>query len=153
MNCEQIRQLISALVDQELNERERVTLDEHLAECSECAQYSEQIRELKRLTTEWEASQMPPEIERSILERAKQKPPGWLGRLGGDSYRIPRPVAWAAVLLLVLLSVNSMISRDGSTPEEQLITTPEDSQPVQHIILTEADIVQTYTTGSAPADL
>ncbi len=153
MNCEHCRQLISALVDKELTEGERGSLDEHLAQCSECAQYSEQIRELERLTSEWESSAMPRDIEQAILDRAKQKPHGWLGRVGGGSYRIPRPVAWAAVLLLALLSVNSLISRNGSTQEEQFITTSENNQPVQHIILTQADIVQTYTTGSAPADL
>lgn len=153
MNCEQYRQLISALVDKELNERERGSLDEHLAECSECAQYSEQIRELERLTTEWETSQMPPDLEQGILEKGKQKPRGLLSRLWGGSYHIPRPVAWAAVLLLVFLSVNSLISRNGSTPEDELIMSPDDSLPVQHIILTKADVVQTYMTQSISEDL
>lgn len=154
MNCEQYRQLISALVDKELNESERVTLDEHLALCSECAQYSEQIRELERLTTEWEASQMPSGVEQAILEAAKQKPHGWLGRLWSGSYHIPRPVAWAAVLLLLLLAVNSWRGHDDATPPDELIIAPDDLRPkVQKIILTQADIVQTYTTGPAPAKL
>lgn len=148
MNCEQIRQLISALVDKELTEGERGSLDEHLAQCSECAQYSEQIRELERLTSEWEASQMPSDVEQTITDKTMSKPLGWLGRLWSGSYRIPRPLAWAAMLLLVFLSVNGLINRGGSSPEEELITTPEDSQSVQHIILTEADVVRTFTSGA-----
>ena len=153
MNCEHYRQLISALVDKELNTEERGSLDVHLAECSECAQYAEQIRELDRLTSEWEASAMPPEIEQSVLANSKTKPHGWLSRLWSGSYRIPRPVAWAAMLLLVLLSVNGLLNRGSVDLEDELIVSPEDSLPVQHIVLTKADVVQTYTTGSAPADL
>ena len=153
MNCEQYRQLISALVDKELNSEERGSLDKHLADCSACKQYAEQVRELERLTSEWEASTMPPDVEQAVLARTKAKPRGWLARVWNDSYSIPRPLAWAAMLLLVLLSVNGLLNRGGSAPEEELIISPEDSLHVQHIILTKADVVQTYTTGSAPSEL
>lgn len=154
MNCEHCRQLISALVDKELTEGERGSLDEHLAQCSECAQYSEQIRELERLTAEWESSAMPREIEQAILDRAKQKRHGWLPRLWSGSYRIPRPVAWAAAVLLLVLAVDAV--RGPSIPEQ---TGPANGGPVlvrpavHKIVLTESDVVRTYTTQTVSKDL
>ncbi|MDH3891177.1 MAG: zf-HC2 domain-containing protein [candidate division Zixibacteria bacterium] len=153
MNCEQYRQLISARVDTELTEQERGSLEEHLTQCSECEQYSEQINELERLTAEWEEAQMPADVEQAILAGTKREPGGWLGRLWSGSYHVPRPIAWAALAVLLFLSVNSLMNRDNSTPAEQLIISPEDSQPVQRIILTEADVVRTFTTGASGTDL
>jgi len=104
MKCEHCRQLISAAVDKELNEGEQVVLDEHLAQCSECAQYAEQIRELERLTSEWESSAMPSDVEQAVFARTRAGSQGWLGRLWGGHYRIPRPLAWAAALALLFLA-------------------------------------------------
>ncbi len=154
MNCEHCRQLISVAVDQELTEGERGSLDEHLAQCSECAQYAEQIRELERLTAEWEASVMPFDVEQAVLSRARAKPHGWLPRLWSGSYRIPRPVAWAAAVLLLVLTVDAV--RGPSIPEQ---TGPVNSGPalirpaVQKIVLTESDVVSTYTTQAVSKDL
>jgi anti-sigma factor RsiW len=154
MNCEQYRQLISALVDKELNEGEQVILNEHLTQCSECVQYSEQIRELGRLTTEWEASAMPSDLEQAILERAKQKPQGWLGRLWGGSYRIPRPVAWAAAVAILVLTINAVGPPGGSDRIGPAEGSPVMTRPVvQRIVLTESDVVRTYTTQAVSEDM
>ena len=153
MNCEHCRQLISALVDKELTEGERGSLDEHLAQCSECAQYPEQIRELERLTSEWESSAMPSEVEEAILSRTNRQQSLWR-RLFGGNYHIPRPLAWAAALALLFLAIDaargpSNAGDPGYTRDRPAITRPA----VQKIVLTEADIVRTYTTQSVSEDL
>ena len=149
MTCDQYRELLSAKFDKELTEPEQKALSEHLAQCAECTQYAEQLKELDRLTAEWEDAVMPPEVEQAILARAKTNPRG----VFTGSYRIPRPVAWAAMIALIILSVNSLFNGGDDDPANQLIITPEDSQPVQRIVLTEADVVRTFATGSAGTDL
>ncbi|MCK4605908.1 MAG: zf-HC2 domain-containing protein [candidate division Zixibacteria bacterium] len=152
MNCEQYRELISARVDGEIESEELDALEAHLEQCPECAAFARQVKQLQELAADSPLVLMPSEVEEVILSRSNRQQSLWR-RLFSGHYRIPRPLAWAAALLLVFLSVNSLISRDGSTPSEHFIITPEDSQPVQHIVLTRADIVQTYTTGSTPAEL
>ena len=154
MNCEHCRQLISTAADKELTDGERGSLDEHLAQCSECAQCAGQIRELERLTAEWEASAMPADVEQAVLARTRAKPHGWLTRLWGGSYRIPRPVAWAAAVVLVLLGINAVVGpqrpgEPGQNGNGTLVT----QQAVQRIVLTEADVVRTYTTQAVSKDL
>ncbi len=153
MTCDQYCELLSARIDNELTVAEEAALNEHLAQCAECAQYEEQLRELERLTVEWEETVLPPEVEEAILSKPDTKSSGWVSRLFRGSYSVPRPLAWVAVIVFLLLAANTLLDRPSGGSSDRLIITPEDNQPVQKIILTEAEVVRTLTAGTAGADL
>lgn len=106
MSCQKMRERISMRLDGELNASEAKELEEHLKMCPSCQEYEQSLIELSRKMKSWKDEKTPADLQerlfRRILEKEKKK-----SRVFGLSfgyYRIPVPLAWAAVLLLTFLS-------------------------------------------------
>jgi len=68
MNCEEARELITALIDNEFSELERALIESHLEECARCRRAYEQERALKREIHNAGISMMAPaDLKRKIL--------------------------------------------------------------------------------------
>lgn len=86
MNCEEIRELLNPLVDEELTREEQYTIREHLEECSECRLQHVQLLELRQTLADVPHYKLPPDLERSLHEQIanasvrnniKYKPDRW----------------------------------------------------------------------------
>ena len=145
MSCEKYQELISALIDDEIGKDERLALDRHMAECHDCRREYERLLDMSVKLRDNRLAQMPDDVEakirESIRQPAAQETPAmhiWRG-----TYRIPRPVAWVAAAALMILALNAFIP--GKQPEKRLVIPQSQSQTVQTITLTEADIVSLST--------
>jgi len=153
MNCEQYRELISARLDGEIENRELAALEAHLKQCETCTAFSRQLDQLHALVVESQPTPMPDEVVETIMAKTYCRPGRWR-RLVSGHYRIPRPVAWAVAVALLMLAVDAVRSPnvfDQTGPAEggPVMTTPA----VQRIVLTESDVVRTYTTQTVSEDL
>ncbi|MDO8588697.1 MAG: zf-HC2 domain-containing protein [Armatimonadota bacterium] len=110
MKCSNAKILISAAADGELTERERLALDEHLAECVDCRRERSSVGALRRTLAVWEAEEPAESLANAFALRLKreqeQRTKGWRSLL------LPRLPAFglasaaaAAVLVLAYAAV------------------------------------------------
>ena len=153
MNCQEMRERISMRLDGELDQREARLLEEHLRVCTSCQEYEESLIEISGKMKLWKDEKTPANLQEKLLQRILEKGEKRT-RVFGISfgyYRIPAPVAWAAVLLFVLLAFHltkaTFLERKIVTLEtgyEVATVQKEDQVPVK-ISITSEDIVSTTT--------
>jgi predicted anti-sigma-YlaC factor YlaD len=105
MNCKKVRPLLSPYLDNELSDKERLTVRDHLNGCSGCSQVLEDFKRLRQLLVLKKQRTMKPflwsRIAAEIRESGRQQPwiaqihTPWLGR--------------AAAFLLAVLLVGSFL--------------------------------------------
>jgi anti-sigma factor RsiW len=107
MNCEEARELVTALVDNEISDPERSSIEGHLKDCARCRWTYEQERALKieihGLGTKITA---PAELQKKILADHRMLPNkagSFTGRRGILSFRPFGHPAFALALLLIVL--------------------------------------------------
>ncbi len=153
MKCELYRELISARLDRELQPDELETLEAHLEQCSECAAFARQVKQLQELAATSPPTAMPREVEEAILSRTNRQRSLWR-RLFRGYYRIPRPLAWAAALVLLFLALDAARGPKSAEDPDDTREAPTITRlAVQKIVLTEVDVVCTYTTQTVSKDL
>ncbi|MBI4487853.1 MAG: zf-HC2 domain-containing protein [Deltaproteobacteria bacterium] len=109
MKCEEARELITALVDNELSAQERISIEGHLQACPRCQFFYEQERALKREIRIAGASvSAPAELRAKILSDRRifpeilESPKRWK-RLVWPARALPRPAFVLALLVLLIL--------------------------------------------------
>ncbi len=148
MNCEKYQEMISAFIDGELSVEEELNLHDHLAGCDSCRQLAYDIRQLRDVISAEDQTKMPAPIEKKILTRItadRRKKVGLFNFIGGY-YRVPRGAAWATLVLLVALAINTIVN-PFSPPRQAEISYDFLSSDIkiQKIELTEADVVGVRT--------
>jgi anti-sigma factor RsiW len=119
MTCEEIQELITALVDEELTDTERRGVEAHLRDCTACALIAEQQRQVKQaIRARAKRMHAPAELRRAILfdERifSNKKPAAWW-RSVWPSTHVAR-AAFAAALLVVVGLPAFLLLRPRSEP-------------------------------------
>jgi anti-sigma factor RsiW len=151
VNCEKYQELISAFIDGELSISEETELKAHIDDCPECRKTLDEIKELRALMEKDRPAVMPADIEKRILldvQKGKKTRKGLLGFLGGY-YRIPRGVAWASLVLLLLLTVNSLVNPFRQQQESIMAGKDMGTEiKVQMIELTEVDVIGVRTISN-----
>jgi anti-sigma factor RsiW len=117
MNCHDVHDLLNPYSDGELDLIRHVEIEEHLAECSECA---EQEKSLRSLRTALAASSLYHRAPAGLRERIQSAAPVAPPR--------PRPRSWmpfasaAAILFLVGVSatLTVLVLRKGPSADERL---------------------------------
>jgi len=111
MKCEEAQELITALVDEELSQLERASIEAHLADCPRCRWACAQERALKREIHKVGVSiSMPAELKRKILTdhdillQEPESPRGW-NKMAVSFRPFFRPAFGLALLVIVLLPV------------------------------------------------
>ncbi len=147
MNCFDFQELISAKLDKELTKEEERLLSEHLKICTDCANFAKELEELKVTTSTWKNEQIPSELEKRILKHTlkispKEKPV--LSFLKGY-YKVPKSLAWASIILFLMLLINSFLNQVGPTTGiSKFESTVQEEPKSQRIVLTEKDVLRTY---------
>ncbi len=111
MTCDEAQELITALVDQELREPERMTLQSHLQQCARCRMSVEQERALKiQIRAVGDRLHAPIQLRNRILSeqrKLREQDPsvgGWQSYIWPIEY-IRRPAFALAVILVLALAV------------------------------------------------
>lgn len=102
-SCDEVRLLLSAAVDDEVDTLERRTIDVHLAGCEGCRVHADRLAALTR-RFRVRAAQPVPDLASRVLDRSR--PP----RLGRGGWLRPA-LAWVAVVVLVQ-SVGPLVMGD-----------------------------------------
>jgi predicted anti-sigma-YlaC factor YlaD len=92
LNCDQIKMLLSALVDNELTSEEKKMVTEHLVSCEDCREEYSRLLKLKEATDKMKYFDLPDRL--------------WAGYWHGIYNRIERGIGWiflsvGAIILLV----------------------------------------------------
>src|SRR5918996_3173532 len=122
MNCEEARELITALVDNELSHLERSLIESHLKDCSRCSRAYEMERSLKREIHNVAASMSAPDdLKRKILSshylppNDSESPSGW-SKIVLPFRPLLRPVFGLALVVIVLLPVAYLLQPERTQP-------------------------------------
>ena len=70
MNCEEVKELLSAFQDRELSVEEMTGIQEHLQDCADCAAKSNVITNLSRIVKHWEGVKASETARRKLLDKA-----------------------------------------------------------------------------------
>jgi anti-sigma factor RsiW len=97
MNCEAVRDLLSAYYDRELAPDVEVAVREHLQDCPECAEQLSQFAELSKLAADMRQPEVPAGMWSSI-DASLHAPPERSGTK--PAWRRLAPMATAAMLLV-----------------------------------------------------
>ena len=123
MKCEEAQELITALVDKELSDAERLTIEGHLKECARCQLVHQQEQVLKREIRMAAASvTIATDLREKILSALQTSPQSDEAskrgeRLGWLSYSVFRPAfVFALLVLLALPAVYLMLPKEPSIP-------------------------------------
>ena len=111
MECKKYQKMISVSIDGELSATEERELQKHLNTCAECEEYAEALMDLKAQMSHWEEADFPRDLE-SLLMSKIEEPKFKKDLRPGKSvryYEIPRPLVWAAVILIIVLALNTAI--------------------------------------------
>lgn len=111
MKCEEAQELITALVDKELSDPERSSIESHLKDCRRCQWAYEQERALKREIRMVGVSVIvPADLRREILSdqrilpKEAESPKGW-NQLILPLQPLLRPAFGLALLVILLLPI------------------------------------------------
>ncbi len=122
MNCDEARELITALIDNELSGPERSLIEGHLKECSRCLRVYELERALKKEIHSVGASMSAPaELKRKIianhglLPNDSQSSDGWI-RIVLPFRPLLRPAFGLALLGILLLPVIYLLKPQHTRP-------------------------------------
>ena len=132
MNCDVHRELISADLDGELRESEELGLWQHLTQCAECRGWRRDQIRIRYELQHWPEEALPSNVGEFFAPDTKST---------RNVYRIPRVLAWAAGLVLLVqgaVTVSTLTSR--SSLDMPYLTA--DQETVETIVLTARDRVQ-----------
>ncbi len=153
MSCQEMREKISMRLDGELTESEKKELEKHLKECPACREYEKSLIEISTEMKLWKEVEVPPSLKERIFTRILKKEKRRAKVLGISIgyYRIPAPLAWAAVLLFAFLAFHlakdTFLKREAVTLEtgyEVAAVQKEEAVPAK-ISITSEDIISMTT--------
>lgn len=92
MNCDEIKILLSALVDNELDPEQKKAVGDHLAACADCRAEYARLNRLKEVTDSMKYFDLPDKL--------------WAGYWNGIYNKIERGLGWIFLSLGVILIVS-----------------------------------------------
>lgn len=110
MKCENIRELMSAYIDNEINEVDKAKLEKHLAQCPQCMEEYELLKDLVIECSEIDEVELPEDFREELHTKLMDAKVGKNNGIAGFVKRnkwIPATGAVAAVLIFAI-SMNSL---------------------------------------------
>lgn len=111
--CEEVQELISRLLDGELNEEEQADVAEHLASCPDCRAMHEAFRSLSGAIAE-ELEEPPARLHETVMADVRREA---LRRRQAAPRRVRMLLAVAACAALVILGVGNLPRMGASAPK------------------------------------
>jgi predicted anti-sigma-YlaC factor YlaD len=140
MSCENFQQRISADLDGELSAADEQPLYEHLASCETCRAWRRDQMEIRVELQQWPEEELPAMTSQRVVQ-----PVAATARV----YRVPRVLAWAAAVLLLVQGVyvtSTLVG--GPSADEESVPMLADEE-VETIIISDKDRVS-YSTFDNP---
>jgi len=109
MTCQQMQELLSLYIDEQLNEVEKQYFEKHLAECRQCKQELEDMQDMLKMFASVEALEPPADFKDNLMRRLKGE-----HKVAQVPYRtklakIKRSwIAWGATAAVIVIMVGSV---------------------------------------------
>jgi hypothetical protein len=134
MTCSETRELLSAWLDQALDDHERERVEAHLAGCPECRRELEGLRSTVSLLSRVEHARAPMGFVDKVMGEAYPVP--WyrkLGRLVFQPLFVKLPLEAGAMAVIAILGVyllqGTPAMKDAAQPDVPAVTSRPDSRP------------------------
>ncbi|HUO65829.1 MAG TPA: zf-HC2 domain-containing protein [Terriglobales bacterium] len=134
MNCHDARELLSALLDDTLDARERSQVQAHLEGCADCRRELDSLRSTVSLLSRVERARAPLGFVDRVM--AGVHPVPWYRRLGRLVFlplSVKLPIEAGAMLVIALLGVYLLQStpelKDAARPDLPAMTSREEAPP------------------------
>ncbi len=141
MNHDDIRLLLSAFVDDEVTDRERETVEDHIAGCRACRAHLAQMRVLKHAVHEAGDIELPYSFANAVARSIHQDEEvnvSWID----IEHLAQRFVFGLAVLVLVLLGVTSYQQRSDALPMERYVSGVNPDSAVSQLLTKQGNITR-----------
>jgi hypothetical protein len=147
MSCENFREMISAFIDNELDENEVDILQTHLRSCSDCNRLLNELLTMSGINRKMHNIPMPPEVADNILKLTVKSERKWLFPLTYITgfWRIPRGLAWVGVLA-ILYVVGDLLpfgNRSPMQPPQIELSQTKAEETVRRVVISDEDLVLT----------
>jgi negative regulator of sigma E activity len=106
MNCQYVRDNLSAYMDKEVYESFILSIEAHLQACKTCRDYYEGLRRVSRVLDVWEDAEPPVFMKRSIMERVRPK------------RRVSRMNVLMAAAAALIIAVSVFLIYGGNGPRD-----------------------------------
>ncbi len=134
MTCSETRELLSALLDQALDARERQQVEAHLADCPDCRRELKGLRSTVSLLSRLEHVRAPVGFVDKVM--GEVYPPPWYRRLGRVVFlplSVKLPLEAGAMALIAILGVYLLQStpemKDTARPDAPAVASRPDAPP------------------------
>lgn len=114
-NCEKIQEMISAMLDGELSEQERIEIKEHIALCSDCAAMYEDFAALREELKE-SLAEVPASLHANIMDAVRSAP-----KPKKPLQVLMRPYMSAAACLIIVAGI-ALAARAGSLGPDKAVS-------------------------------
>ncbi|MBX2991659.1 MAG: zf-HC2 domain-containing protein [Bacteroidetes bacterium] len=137
MNCNEYQELVSALMDNELQEPESATTFHHLGECKRCRNYMRTLLQLRSALTASKEVAVPATLDEKVLSMPLHTATSHRSRFSEfwkEKFAVPAPALAAAFLLLIASLATSMLflsERQTKKGEPQKVVYVIGLQPVE----------------------
>lgn len=122
MKCENIKELMSMYIDNEINEVDKAKFEKHIAQCPQCKEEYEILKDLVLECSEIDEIELPQgfmeELHNKLIEAQMNKPSKFTQFMRRANWK-PAVGAVAAVLILAI-SINSLVGNVGFKEEQSL---------------------------------
>jgi len=153
--CEFSVELLSAYIDNELNENERHVVEEHLRHCSSCQKIVEQFKTLDTSLREVEFEEPSREfvfnLKKNVMEKIKKRH----GPVIWKFLPVLLPVAAAAVLVLIITGRESLENPVGMKNRIGILLasdeTPAQTEKIDVVIPKPGIVAKTRSLPPAPS--
>lgn len=129
MKCENVRELMSIYLDNEINEVDKAKVEKHIAQCPQCKEEYEILKDLVLECSEIDEVELPQdfmeELRNKLVEAQMNKPSKFTQFMRRTNWK-PAVGAVAAVLILAI-SINSLVGNKGFKEEQSLAAPYSDS--------------------------
>ncbi len=108
MNCEYVRDNLSAYLDREVGAPLALSIEGHLRECDGCRNYCERLQIASDLLDSWDEAEPPARLKRTVMERIRP----------GRRLSVMNLFLTAAAVLVIAVSVFLIYGEKGSRSTE-----------------------------------
>lgn len=108
MECKKVKEKLSAFIDNELKESNRVKIEQHLADCPFCMQEAKLLAQAWNALEVWDKMEVPDNFEIRFWQRVRKREEKKLSiqKLIRSIVRIPVPAAAVIILVVGLILGN-----------------------------------------------
>jgi hypothetical protein len=123
MKCEDIQKELKAFLDDDINDQQKIEVQDHLDRCPNCSKDLKQLKKLSEALHAWKGIEPSPQLHEKLESRIGSKESYW-GKVFTDSFvkKAAFRFAEVAVIVVITLLISHSLRKPTSVTEDALDT-------------------------------